>query len=270
MPKMKTTPVHRPLRGFSVLKLLLGLAAFIIGLTVIWILVLPSIVVSTIHSKTGFSVKLDSLAVNPFTAKVHLRGLVLRNPSGWTESAFVDLREFRADADLIPLLRGKLMADEVAVDVAQVTLVRNKQGELNAVVFKDALVGEKQPESAPAPKSKDSAAKNEFLIRRLHLKFDRLVYADHSGRSPSVKTYDLRIDREMRDVDSFTALVSPFKGAALGVVSDALGGMFTGAAGLLQNAQGLLKEGGEFLKDTGKKAGEALKGLMQQLEKKKP
>ncbi|MBA3849115.1 MAG: hypothetical protein C0502_03865 [Opitutus sp.] len=267
---MKATHSSCARRGFSAFKLLLGLAACCLGLAAVWILVLPSVVVSAIHAKTGFAVKLDSLAVNPFAAKVRLRGLVLQNPAGWPEGAFVDLREFRADADLFPLLGGKLMADEVVVDIAQVTLVRNKQGELNAVVFKDALAGGKKPETAPAAKPGAPAGQDGFLIRRLNLRFDRLVHADHSGRSPSVKVYDLHLERELRDVDSFADLVSPFKGAALGVVSDALGGMFSGASGLLQNARGLLREGGDLLKDAGKRAGDTVKDLMQQLEKKKP
>src|SRR5690606_13364533 len=107
----------------------------------IWVAFLPQIVAATIRSKTGFAVTVDRLSVNPSTAKVHLGGFLLQNPSGWPEAApFVELREFRADADLFPLLRGRLQADEVVVDVAQITLVRNKDGVLNAIAFKDTLV----------------------------------------------------------------------------------------------------------------------------------
>jgi hypothetical protein len=265
---MNTSLTPRSRRGGLLLKVLLALVVLCVVLAIAWVVLLPSIVASTIRSKTGFAVKIDSLAVNPFTAKVGLRGLVLENPAGWPEQSFVQLREFRADADLFPLLGGKLMADEVVVDVAQVTLVRNKDGVLNAVAFKDGLAGPKSAE--PAPKPGEPAKKPEFLIRHLTLKFDKLVYADHSGRSPAVRNYDLGISREMRNVDSVAALVSPFSGAAFAVVSDALGGMFKGAGQLLQGAGDLLKDGGGLLKDGGKKAGETLKGLMQQLEKKKP
>lgn len=264
---MNSTFRLSPRRGGLLAKLLLALVVvFALG-AIAWAVLLPSIAASTIRSKTGFAVKLDALSVNPFTAKVHLRGAVIQNPEGWPERAFVELRDFRADADLFPLLGGKFMADDVVVDVARVTLVRNRDGVLNAVAFKDGLLGEKP---ADAPKPGEPAKKTEFLIRHLTLKFDQLVYADHSGRSPSVRSYDLGISREMENVDSIAKLATPFSGAALAVVSDALGGLFPAAAGLLQSAGGLLKDGGGLLKDGGKQAGETLKGLMQQLEKKKP
>jgi uncharacterized protein involved in outer membrane biogenesis len=249
-------------RGGVLAKLLLALMVlFVIG-AIVWIAFLPRIVVSTIHSKTGFAVKLDQLAVNPFTAKVHLSGLVLQNPEGWPEApAFVDLREFRADADLFPLLAGRFMADEVVVNLAQVTLVRNKDGVLNAVAFKEGLTGPDKKE--PATKPKEPAKKTEFHIKRLVLKFDRLTYADHSGRAPVVREYNVAVDRELTDVDSVAAIIAPFRGAALVIVSDALGGMFSGSRDVLLDATKILQDGG-------KKAGESLKGLLQSLEKKEP
>lgn len=264
----RAVPNNRSRRGGLLVKLLLALCALSLLATVAWVMLLPGIVASTIRSRTGFAVQVEKLTVNPFTAKVHLAGLGLENPAGWPEKSFVQLREFRADADLFPLLGGRLAADEVVVDVAQVTLVKDKNGVLNAVAFKEALAG---PSPAPAPEQpKPAGPAPEFLIRRLVVKFDRLVFADHSGRRPAVKEYNLGIDRELRDVDSVADLVSPFRGAAFAVVSEAIGGMFQGTARLLQDAAGLLQDAGGTLKDGGKKAGESLKGLLQQLEKKKP
>lgn len=249
-------------RGGLLAKLLVGLAALFLVLAIAWIAFLPGIVASTIRSKTGFAVQIDSLSVNPLTAKVNLKGFVLKNPDNWPEAApFVQLREFRADADLFPLLGGRLQADEVAVDVAQVTLVKNKAGVLNAVAFKEGLAGKEQaPAAGPA---KPGAEKPKFFIKHLHLKFDKLVYADHSGRTPSVREFNVAINRDLENVDSVVKVISPFSGAALTVVGDAVGGMFKGAGQLLQGAGGLLKDGGQ-------KAGETLKGLIQSLEKKKP
>lgn len=265
--------ILRSRRGGLLAKLLVGMLVLFVLVAIAWALLLPTVAASVIRSKTGFAVQLDRLAVNPFTAKVHLTGLVLQNPGDWPEKAFVQLREFRADADLFPLFRGQLRADEVRVDVERVTLVKNKDGVLNAVVFKERLAGQpaaKAPEPAEKPAPAPAGAEPPFMIKRLVLKFDRLVYADHSGRRPSVKEYDLGIDRELHDVDSVLDIVSPFRGAALGGVSEAIGGMFEGTAQLLQGAGELLKDTGEALKESGKKTGETLKGLLQQLEKKKP
>lgn len=241
------------------LKLLLVLVALFTVGAIAWVVLLPSLVVSTIRSKTGFNARVESLSVNPFTGRVHVKHFVLTNPAGWPgDKPFVDLRELRVDADLLPLLRGRFEADEVAVDVASVTLVRNQQGALNATVFEQGLQGRRSAAEQPDPKPAGEGPK--FLLRRLSLRFDQLSYADHSGRQPIVRDYRLGLNRELRDVDSVADLLVPFQGAALGLMADALQGVFPGAKNFLNDAAGALKE-------SGKKASETLKGL---LEKAKP
>lgn len=258
---MKTTLVSDARRGGLLVKLLLVLVALFAVGAIAWTLLLPSIVVSTIRSKTGFNARVESLSVNPFTGRVHARNFVLTNPEGWPgDKPFVDLRELRVDADVLPLLRGRFEADEVAVDVASVTLVRNQQGALNATVFEQGLKGPAAAEPKPAPSPQPKGPGPQFMIRRLALRFDQLTYADHSGRRPTVRDYKLGVNRELRDVDRVSDLLVPFQGAALGLMADALQGLFPGAKDFLNDATHLLK-------DTGKKATETLKGL---LEKAKP
>lgn len=237
---------------------------FILGVlgavaAVLWVVLLPGIVTSIIRSRTGFSVQVDRLTVNPFSGVMVIRGLNVKNPAGWPAAEFVDLREFRADVSLLSLLGDRIIADEIVVDLPRLTLVKNQQGVLNAVAFKEALGG-----SGAEAKGRPGAKTNgQFLIRHLVLKFDKLVYADHSGRKPSVREYDLKVVRDLRDVDSVTKIVSPFTGAVLGVVTDTIGGMFKGRPDLLQ-------ELASPLQDAGKKTGEKLKGLLDSLDKRRP
>ena len=227
--------------------------------SILWIVLLPGFVASTIRSRTGFAVQVDQLAVNPFTANVVIRGLVLKNPAGWPVAEFVDLREFRAEASLLSLLGNRFIADEILVDVARLTLVVDRQGTLNAVAFKEGLAG-REPAGQGQPAG---GAKQEFLIRHLVLKIDRLVYADHSGGRSSGKEYQLNLNRDMRDVDSVTKIISPFTGTALGLVTNTIGRMFKGSPDLLQ-------ELASPLQDAGRKTGEKLKGLLDSLDKKRP
>jgi len=227
--------------------------------SILWVVLLPTVIAAVVRSKTGFAVQVDQLAVNPFTANARVSGLVLKNPAGWPAADFVDLRKFSADVELLPLLADRFVADEIVVDLARLTLVRNRDGGLNAMAFKDGLTGRHEAGTTPAAGGKTPT----FLIRHLVLKFDRLTYADYSGRSPVVKDYNLSLSRDLTNVDSVTKIVSPFTGAVLGVMSDALGRLFKVPPGLLEQSVAPLQE-------AGRKTGETLKSIFQSLEKRKP
>jgi hypothetical protein len=253
-------------RGGLIFKLLLAIALLGSVGAIAWLVLLPSLVVSTVRARTGFSLKVDELSVNPLTATVHVSGLVVRNPEGWPETAFVDLRRLDAEGSLFSLLADRFEADRVVLDVAQVTLVRNRDGVLNATLFKDGLAGAQPTDgSAPAP-----SRRRGFFIKHLVLKFDRLVYADYSGRQPAVKTYEVALRRDLTDVDSLTKVISPFTGSALQLVSGTLGHLFQGRDDLLQAAPAAITDAVGNLQDAGRKTGEGLKSLIQSLEKKKP
>jgi hypothetical protein len=228
--------------------------------SILWVVLLPGLVVSSIRSRTGFAARVEKLSVNPFTGSVTIKGLVLKNPEGWPADEFVELREFRAEAHLASLFSDRFVADEVVVDLKQVKVVRNQQGTLNATAFQNGFKGN-SPDAAAQTKS--SAGKQGFLIKHLVLKFDKLALADYSGRKPVIKEYSLAINQEMRDVDSVAKLMSPLTGSALGLVNEAAGG-------LLKVDPGLLRDATDLIQQAGKKTGEKLKGLLDSLDKKKP
>ena len=246
-------------RGGCFIRSLLIIAVLGVILVATWIVLLPGIIVSTIQARTGFVVKIEQLALNPFSGKVNIEGAVIENPVGWPSPEFITLRRFKVDAELLPLLSHRLVADEVIVDIEKLSLVRNNQGVLNTEAFRTGIVGSKAQTKAAPDQPRAESAKTQFLFRHLVLKFDRLVVADYSGRNPTIKEYDLKLSREMRDVDSVTKLVSPFVGVALD------------ATGKLKDlAPASLGEAVSTLQQAGKKTGESLKKLFQSLEKKKP
>lgn len=237
-----------------VVALLLGVLA-----TAAWVILLPRIIASVVRSQTGFELSVDRLWVNPLTADVSIRGLVLRNPEDWPLRDFVELRQFKADVKLFSLFGERLEIEEAVLDLPKVTLVRNPEGALNAVRFKDGVVGaEPSKEPKPPPEPKTPA---RFLIKRLQVKVGTIAYADHSGRRPTVREYPVNIDKELTDVDSVAKLISPLYTANVGVVTEALGGMFADSVEMLKGT-------GEALKDAGQKATEAVKGFLDKLRPK--
>jgi len=235
-----------------------ALLGVLVGIgSILWVNLLPGYVASTIREKTGFVVRVAEFSANPFTGRVTIRGLVLVNPAEWDGENFVELREFRAQSSCWDLFSDRYLADEVVLDVARINLVKNKQGVLNALAFKDGLTGK-----AGGPGSKPAAPKG-FLIKKLVLRFDKLTMNDHSDLLPGTRTYHLNVDTELHDVDSVAKLLSPFSGKALGLLTDTMGNLLTGSTDLLKGTAGLILEGG-------KKTGETLKGLLDSLDKKKP
>lgn len=240
------------LRGLKLLLLLAVLAA--VG-AMVWVVLLPGVVTSAVRTRTGFSIQLEGISANPFTGRAAIRGLVLRNPSGWPVADFAELREFSAEVNLLSLLGDRFIAEEIVVDLPKLTLVVNERGAWNAAVFKEGLAG--------APKAGRSMPKQEFLIRHLVVKFGQLVYADYSGSKPDRREFYLGLRRDLHDVDSVTKIVSPFTGTVRGIVSHAMGGMF-------KDRPDVLTELASPVREAGTKTGEKLKGLLDSLDKRRP
>lgn len=260
---MNIIDLRQPAQKASVLgKLLLVMAiVFVLG-AIAWALLLPRVVAAQIHSQTGFNVTVDHLSVNPFTANVEIDGLILKNPAGWPVDNFLELRQFKADGSLSSFFSNRIVANEVILDVARCTVVRDKKGAINATVFSDALTGKNTAPAANTAQPKPAAKTKEFLIKHMVLKFDTLVYADYSGEKPATKEYDLKLNSELHDVDSVAKIVKPITSASIGVLADALNGAINGRTNLLKDATGAIE-------NAGKKAGEKLKGLLDSLDKKK-
>jgi uncharacterized protein involved in outer membrane biogenesis len=233
---------------------------FLLGV-IAWAVLLPSIVVSTLRNRTGFGIRIDHLSVNVFTAKVDLEGVVVENPEGWPEKDFLEIRQLRVTAELFSLFSDRLVIDDAVLDVAKITLVTDAQGRSNALLLKN---GPGKPETAPKEAPAPAAHRDQkFLIKHLVLKCDQLVYCDYSNGRHAVKSYDLRLNRELRDVDSVAKLINPLTGSALSIVANALNGAGKGSPDALKDVLGTLQ-------DAGRKTGETLKNLFHSLENKKP
>ncbi len=259
---MQFSPFPASWRGGLVVRLLMVLGGlFLLGI-IAWAVLLPSILVSTLRDRTGFGIRIDHLSVNIFTATVDFKGVIVENPEGWPEKDFLEIRQVRANTELFSLFSDRLVIDDAVLDVAKVTLVTDAQGRSNVLLLKNGSSGkpEAAPKEAPAPTAHHD---QKFLIKHLVLKCDQLVYCDYSNGRHAVKSYDLRLNRELRDVDSVAKLINPLTGSALSIVANALNGVGKGNPDALKDVLGTLQ-------DAGRKTGETLKNLFHSLENKKP
>ena len=81
---MHTSSPRAACRGGLLGKLLFLLVLLLAVAALAWAFFLPQIVTTALHKRTQFDVTVSELTANPFTSRVVIRGLVLRNPSSFT------------------------------------------------------------------------------------------------------------------------------------------------------------------------------------------
>lgn len=253
-------------RGGCLTKLFVVFTLTAVACVLAWIFLLPSMVTRVIESRTGFSVQVSSLSINPFTSRVAIEGLVIKNPTdSFKEEGFVNVRSFKADAELATLLTDRIVLEEAIVDVEKVTLVRNANNEFNGTVFAQRLIGESSaksqeqtaPAETPAKTAPAPARKVEFLIRKMTLRLDTIAVVDTSGSSPKTRELKLSINQDYENVTEVTQMTTPLATQIL-AKSVQIGG-FAKELGL--DAWGEAKK-------AGKGASETIKGIFQSIKDK--
>lgn len=165
-----------------------------------WMILLPSLFTRAVLDRTGFDAEITSLAANPFTGRVSLRGLVITNPANFPSRDCLQVRAFEADADVWSLFGERFVISTLSVDVRQITLVRRAYGPTNLESFRANLAG-----SEPRAPS----AKSPFLIRELRLRLGTLVLADYAEAKPRVRTFALELDQRFGSISSAGQLFGP-------------------------------------------------------------
>jgi hypothetical protein len=263
----------RPRRGGIYFRLLVLLAALGSLAALAWMLLLPVWITHEIHARTGFDARVASLACNPFTGRLTIRGLVLANPAQFPLGDFVQLRELRAVGDLRSLLSGPVTLDELVLDVRRLVLVRRADGRSNAGLFAQNLGLMAAQPSGPIPPAIPAAPPapaRKFLLRHFTLRFDQLTLADYTGPSPDVHDYRLMLDQQYENVTDSKQLLVPdvLRRVAAGNLGPGLGRLVPGELGraLGDAARQAAVSGEALLKDAGGQATDLLRGLRERLE----
>jgi uncharacterized protein involved in outer membrane biogenesis len=254
-------------RGGILFKLLAALAVLFAAAALAWMLFLPAVLVSQLRARTGFDATIQSLAVNPFTGTVELRGLVVTNPPTFPVADFLTVRRFHADAEVLSLFTDRPVFRDIELDVARVTLVKRPDDQSNAEVLEHNF---NQPaDGLPHPPS--SRPPRKFLIRRLSVQLDEIVIEDRSGRASARREYHLNLKQTYKDVTEVKQLLAPAALHNLAPMAAALSGLLPGnlGAALDDALKGVSKTGLPWFKDLGRKVEEKAKRYFDALEESK-
>jgi hypothetical protein len=227
-----------------------------------WMAFLPMVAEHELRDITHFDVRMEVVAVNPFTGNVVVRGFIAKNPAEYPEPDFFDIRSIKADVSVFSLLfSDHIVVDELDVDIAKVELIRLHDGRTNEGQFVASFNRGGAASAAGATSAPRKA--HSYLIKKLHVRFDELVVSDNSGSKADKSTYDLHISQDfvnisgpgqllvpsvVRDLHSF-GLHHDVSGLLPGEFGDALAVAVGSAATVTGKIQAAAKGTGEYLKD---------------------
>jgi hypothetical protein len=261
---------HRPnQRGGAMLRVLLFLGIVGAGLSLAWMLFLPEILATTVKKRTGFDVTITRMTSNPFTGLVRADEIIVRNPAGWPSPSFLQIRELRAELDVLSILSSRAVVKSAFLDIALVTWVSDAHRASNLQVFEERRKGEKPPPkkiTAPAKeKPKEPEAPPEFLVENLEVRFERLELADFSAPKPILREVKFDFSKTYKDVsDSKQVLAGGPPG--LSAAGSVLLALFPGPLG--QALGSALHEPLPVTKDKTRKRPDPLRGVLEKLEEK--
>lgn len=248
------------------LKFLVVLGALCAALALAWMVALPSVFSSWVRQRTGFDVAVQSLMVNPFSGKIHARGLAINNPPTFPQPEFLQVREFVVETGVWSLFSDKPVLDRVSMDIGLVALVKRSDGQTNAGVFRGYLASD--PEKRVPPKaSRPQVKRKEFLIRKLEVRFDRLMVADNTGKRPVMRDYPLNIDRTYENVTDGDDLLLPASLDQVFALGGAVGSLLPDDVSRILDET--LRTGSDLLKKVSDSEVNPFKGFSDTLEESK-
>jgi hypothetical protein len=228
-----------------------------------WMAFLPKYAEHKLDALTGFDVKVKVLAANPFTGRLYVQDLEAKNPAGYPAPDFFDLHSLQADVDVFSLFFGDVVKiDNLDLNVGTLDVIRLHDGKSNVVQCSNAFTAPPAP-GAPAPRP------TQFLIKRLHIRLERLIVEDDTGSKPDRRIYNLNIDHAYTNVTDARQLLVPdvvHTLYAFGLHHDTAK-LLPGDFGVaLADAVDGAAAVGSKLKDATQKTGDYFKSLFDKLE----
>ena len=208
-----SVPPQNTRRGSALRKLLTmlsGVALFlvVVGLLGVWALgrFAPKLLDSSLATKSGAHLAVEANDTNLFTGRLAFSGLTITNPTRWSEREFLKVRRFAIELEPLTFFEGgSQVVTEAELDIEHLTIV-GKADFLADNNAKDIFNGLKSapapsagPSPAPAPRP---AAKQQFLIKHLRVRVDRITVISGDGTDQRKVVVDQAFDYvfEARDI----------------------------------------------------------------------
>lgn len=240
-----------------------------------------------VRRSLGLELKIDNLDVSLLDTAIRIEGMTLGNPDGFEGESLAKIPLIHVDYELGPLFSNKMHCSVIELNVEEVAVIMNKNGEVNLNRLK-AIIDEmcnEQPGTKSEEKPKEEAA-YEIKVDKLYLTLGSVRFMDLAKGKE--RNFDLGLNREeFTDLQSVEEIVKvvvvrTVTAAGLantGVAVDKLTGGLKNVGGkgmetiksageALKSIRAKVEETGSKLKETGSKLKEKTKGFFKKLKDK--
>ncbi|HNX68215.1 MAG TPA: hypothetical protein PLL75_04265 [Candidatus Omnitrophota bacterium] len=192
---------------------LIGRIVFLVLAVLVVLVLARNIVVKTAievgaTAVTGFPLTIQKLDINFSNTSIDIEGLVMKNPSAFQGTSFVEIPKILVDYNLTDILKGKIHLENLDFEMEKLSVVKNEKGMLNLDSLKSIQGAQKpaaQKPSQPAPAGKGKAM--PFQIDNFHLKVGKASYVDYSKGQPSVQEFNVGLDERYQNITDPMQLV---------------------------------------------------------------
>ena len=197
-------------------KALIVLAIVVISILAIGILkdqIIKSIITIAATEVTGAPVHIDGFSLGLFNQSMRISGFKMYNPKGFPRGILVHLSKINVTYDLGAIFKKKLRLATAEIELNEMGLIKNAQGQLNV----NELKVMKQAEKKEAKPSRQML----MQIDLLKLGIGKIVSKDYSsGKEPVVYVYDVNIHKSYKNITSVQELaalimIEPMKAAGI-------------------------------------------------------
>lgn len=152
---------------------------------------------------TGLELRIGGFDLSFLRSSLSIKNLRLFNPSGYEERVMFDVPEVFVSIERSSIFSGSPHLKEVRLYLKELTVVKNKDGQLNVMALKPQS---KKDEEKGKPSQPAKAP--QISIDLLNLRVDRVVYKDYSsGGSPNVQTFEVGLNETYRGITNINAIV---------------------------------------------------------------
>ncbi len=188
----------------KIIKIVILVVAIFIGLSVVKNGFTQAVLGGALSKAAHVPVHIGSTHVQLISTTIDLKNIKIENPSSFPEKIMLDAPEVYISFDLPGLFKGVTHFREVKLNLKEIVVIKNANGEVNINALKPT---QKEKGTEPA-KAQGQAPK--LQIDKLSLTVGRVVYKDYSqGGAPKVQVFDINIqDRQYANIDNVQAVVS--------------------------------------------------------------